>query len=305
MFTAATPPPSESSRRRTRRSSVAARLLVVLALGALTACGANRRDPVQRAVRPADLTWRKRAQPGGMEAALQAYLNVDQAFPEDPRVLWRLSRMYTLMGDEAPEDAIRHYATAREFGLQCLMLEPSFAGVVLSRGGRVVPAAAGELTEESKECLVWTVISWSRWVRARGTAGVGLDHAVLAALGTKAAELAGSWGSGRGHYAEGLALSLPPVVLEPDLAGAKAAFERAIAAAPERHSPKVDLALHVLRPMGKGVRAEELLREVAEATVPADDPELLEDRRAIRLARAALGLPELETEPFEGAPAEG
>jgi len=299
-----TVPRSPSTRRGWLEAlrRVAVSVAVLVAIG----CGGNRRDPVLRAVRPADQAWRKRADPGGLDTALQAYLNVDQAYPEDSRVLWRLSRMYTMLGDESPADAVRHYATAREFGLRCLMLEPSFAGLVISRGGRVVPAAAAELTEESKECLVWTTIAWTRWVRARGTAGVGLDHAVLSAMGARAAELAGDWGSGRGHYAHGLALALPPPALSPDLKGAKAAFERAIDAAPERYTPKVDLALYVLQPMGKTDKASAMLREVAEATIPADDPEKLEDRHAINRARAALGMEPLppEAPPEPEVPAE-
>jgi len=168
------------------------------------------------------------------------------------------------------------------------MMEPSFAGVVLSRGGMVVPEAAAEVTEASKECLVWTVIAWSQWVRLRGAAGVGLDLETLAALGARAEELAGNWGGGRGHYAHALALSLPPPALGPDLEGAKAAFERAVAPAPERYPPKVELALYVLPKLGESVEAETILREVAEATVAEDDPEFLEDRNAVERARRAL-----------------
>ena len=275
-----------------RRS--ASRWWCVLALGIAVACGGQRRDPVLRAMKSADRLWRDRNQPGGISDALQSYLDAEQAFPDDARVLWRLARMYTMMGDLAPEDATRHYATAREFGLRCLMLEPSFAGLVISRGGQIVPAAAAEITEESKECLVWTVIAWSRWVRMRGTAGVGLDHPVLAALGAQAEVLAGSWGAGRGFYAHGLALALPPRSLDPDLDAAGAAFERAIDAAPDRLPPKVDYALYVLEPSGRSDEAKALLRKVAEAKVPEDDPEVLEDRHAVDRARAELGLPPVE-----------
>jgi hypothetical protein len=269
------------------------RLGLILGL-ALAACGGNRRDPVARAARAADAEWRQRAMPGGLDNALQAYLNLDQQFPSDPQVLWRLARMYTTMADADPDTAIRNYATAREFGLRCLMLEPSFAGLVISRGGMVVPEAAKELTEDSKECLVWTVIAWSRWVHERGSAGVGLDHEVLAALGNRAGELAGDWGLGRGYYAKGLALSLPPKALNPDLTGAKQAFEEALAESPERLTPKVDLALYVYQPRGKLDEVRQMLQEVVDVDVPTNDPEAMEDLHAQRRARAALGLPPVE-----------
>ncbi len=276
--------------RVSQRNRFSARWLVCVALVlSMIACGASRRDPVIRATRVADVAWRQRAEPDGLEKSLQVYLDLDADYPEEARVYWRLARVYTTMGDDDPSLAVRHYGVARELGLKCLMLEPSFAGLVVSRGGLVVPAAADELTEVSKECLVWTVIAWSRWVRARGAAGVGLDLDAVTALGTQAAALGGSWGFGRGFYAQGLALSLPPPALRPDLEGARAAFEKAIEAAPERLTPQVDLALYVYRPLGEDAKANALLRSVANATLPKNDPEEMEDLHAQARARAALG----------------
>lgn len=278
-----------SSPRQHRRRSVRLfhRLGLALAVAGLAACS-SKRDPVIRATRMADTTWRNRATEGGLEQSLQAYLDLTLQYPQDSRVFWRLARVYTLMGDDDVDSAVRFYGTAREYGLQCLMLEPSFEGVVLSKGGLVTPSAAEQLTEESKKCLVWTVIAWSRWVRARGSSGVGLDHDVLAVLGEQAAAFGGDWGSGRGHYAHGLALSLPPLVLEPDLEGAEAAFQRSIAAAPERLAPKVDLALFVYRVQGRHADADALLREVAAVVLDESDSELLEDQHAQDRARLAL-----------------
>lgn len=261
--------------------------LVSLAVG----CSVNRRDPVVKATRVADLIWRARADPGGLDQALQGYLTLNTRFPDDSRVLWRLVRLYTLMGDRDPDEAIRHYATAKEFGLQCLMLQPSFSGLVTSRGGRVVGKAAAELTEEDRECLVWTVIAWSRWVQARGPGGVGIDLEPLQALGNRGAEIAGGWGMGRGYHAQALALSLPPPSLGPDYKGAKAACDKAIEAAPGRLVAQVDCAEHVLRPMGASEEADRILRSVAEITPSTEDANLLEDRIAVARACRALGRP--------------
>ena len=272
-------------------------LVGALLVGPATSCGGARRDPALKAARDADLLWRARADPGGVEAALQAYLSVDEAHPDDQRVLWRLARMYTVMGYVEPNDALRHYATAREFGLRCLMLQPSFAGVVQSRGGKVVPLAASELTEEDMECLVWTVIAWSRWLEVRGSAGGGIDLGILQALGNQAAELGGGWGAGRAYYAKGLSHALPPAVLDPNWKAAREAFEASIDAAPDRLTPKVDYALLVLRRTGEEEAANKLLEEVVAYVIPDSDAEKFEDQRAQVRARAALGLPEPESAP--------
>lgn len=272
----------------------------VLALVGLSAgCAGNRRDPVIKATRAADQVWRTRADPGRLEDALQGYLTLNTRFPDDSRVLWRLVRQYTLMGDRDPDDATRHYATAKEFGLQCLMLQPSFSGLVTSRGGRVVGRAAAELTVEDRECLVWTVIAWSRWVQARGASGVGLDLEPIRALGNRGVEVGSEWGKGRAYHAQALALSLPPPSLGPDYKGAKAACDKAIAAAPGRLVTQVDCAERVLKPMGKAEAADRILRSVAEITPASNDVNLLENRIAVIRACRATGRP---IPDFEGAP---
>ena len=274
-------------------------VLVALTLG----CNGNRRDPVVKAARVADQLWRARAEPQGLENALQAYLSLNTRFPDDSRVLWRLTRLYTLLGDRDPDDALRHYATAKEFGLQCLMLQPSFSGLVTSRGGRVVAKAAAELTVEDRECLVWTTIAWSRWVRARGAGGVGIDLDPLAAMGNRGVEIAGDWGMGRAWHAQALALSLPPPSLGPDYKGARQDCDKAIAAAPGRLVAQVDCAEFVLRPMGKDAAADKMLRAVAEVVPSTEDADLLEDRLAVIRACRALGLPEPDFSRSSDAPA--
>jgi hypothetical protein len=262
--------------------------MVALSLG----CGGDRRDPVIKAARGADQIWRARADPGGLENALEAYQDLNTRFPDDSRVLWRLARLHTLLGDRDPDSAIRHYGAAKEIGLECLMLQPSFAGLVTSRGGQVPAKAAAELGEEDRECLVWTVIAWSRWVGTRGPAGVGLDLAPIKALGNRSVEVAGNWGSGRAYHAQALALSLPPPSLGPDFVGAKAACDKAFESAPGRLVTRVDCAEFVLAPMGDPEAADAILRQVAQV-VPADgDAELLEDRLAVSRACRLLGLPE-------------
>ena len=274
-----------------RWTSIIRRLALSLAVMSL-ACGVDRRDPVSKAARGADQLWRSRADPGGLERALTAYEDLDARFPGDSRVLWRLARLHTLLGDRDPDRAVRQYGIAKELGLQCLMLQPSFSGLVLAQGGMVPPKAAKELAEEDRECLVWTTIAWSRWARARGPSGVGLDLATIVSLGNRSVELAGNWGNGRAFHAQALALSVPPPSLGADFEGAKAACDKAIEASPERLVVRVDCAEFVLRPMGKTEEADAMLRKVAEIVPAQDDADLLEDRLAVIRACRALGLPE-------------
>ncbi len=278
--------PSRKGKCGQRLSLVCLAWLALLAIS----CGGSRRDPALKAARQADIVWRTRASPGGLDAALQAYLSANLDHPDDGRILWRLARTYTLLGDLEPESALRHYASAREFGLRCLMLEPSFAGLVQARGGIVIPAAAKELTEEVDECLVWTVIAWSRWMQTRGSAGVGIDLAPLLALGEQASVVAGDWGSGRGYHAYGLALAMVPDILEPNFAVAEEALQKAIAAAPDRLPAKVDYATLVLLRTGREEEARQMLEEIARAQPDPNGPELLEDRCAIQWARRQLDL---------------
>ncbi len=270
------------------------RLLVGAAMSLVVACGANRRDFVDKRLDTLDLAYSQRGDDKQLENALRGYLQLNERFPGDRRVLGRLARAYTVRAELSQgDDALRDFGTAREFGLECLMQQGSFAGLVVANGGLVVPAAARELNEEDVGCLVWTVVAWSRWIHERGAAGVGLDHKVLISLASRAVELDPRWGRGRVQYALGLAHALPPDVLEPKLGKAKGAFEEAMAVAPDRLSVQVDYAHLVLRRMGAVDEADAMLRKVSDIVVSDDEADRVENIAAIAEARKLLGLPPL------------
>lgn len=275
----------------------------LLGLG-LAACGGGK-DFVDKRLDTLDAAYQRRSSPAQLDDAVRGYLQLNERFEGDVRVLGRLARAYTVRAELGHgDDRLRDYSTAKEFGLECLMQRGSFAGLVIANGGMVVPAAARELEPDDVGCIVWTVIPWARWVHERGAGGVGLDHEALIALARRAVELNERWGRGRSQYALGLALSLPPDVLDPKLDKAGAAFEGAMSIAPDRLSVQVDYALHVLERTGATDKAEELLRKVAETGLAEDESDRAENEAAINLAREVLGMPPL-AEPAADAAGEG
>ncbi len=265
-----------------------------LALALVSGCGGGR-DFVDKRIDTLDAAYRQRSSPGQLNEALRGYLQLNERFPGDRRILGRLARAYTVRAELGiAEDQIRDFATAREFGLECLMLQGSFAGLVSANGGKVVPAAARELQEEDVGCIVWTVLPWARWVHERGAAGVGLDHQALIALAKRAVELNPRWGRGRSQYALGLAQALPPDMLDPKLDKAKEAFAGAMEIAPDRLSVQVDYALFVLRRTGATEEADAMLQRIAETGLADDESDRSENEAAINQARRILGMPPLE-----------
>lgn len=258
----------------------------ILAL-ALSGCGGAKRDALERRLAEADALYRSRGE-GGLTAMVESHLSLNDRFPDNPEVLWRLSRAYALLGDVEPETAERHYANARDFGLRCLLLNGSFAGLAAAQGGRVTKAAVAELPEESVPCVVWTAMGWARLVDTRGAAGMALDLEPIEALARRAVELDPRYGSGRAQHALGLALALPPDVLDPNLKAADAALQEAIAQAPGRLQVQVDHAAQVLLRRGERDAALRRLREVAAHTPKPADPDLAEDLAAAAHARALL-----------------
>lgn len=269
------------------------RLLPLLSLLLLVGCARWRgggREPVDKQLRRADALWKRRGEPGQLEPLTQAYLDAYALSPEDPRVLGRLARIYVLHGDLAATDPLQHYGSAKEFGLRCLMLRANFAAQVTAAGGRVSPKAVSQAEDEDLECLAWTTIAWSRIALARGP-GMGLDYAVIDAMGARTLALSGADGDGRGALARGLSLAVVPRVMGAKIDEAKAQLEAAAARQPERLGRQVDLAVHGLHRVDKQAEAD-LLRAVAEAPAPPEGPSRPEDLAAQRRARRLLGMPE-------------
>lgn len=272
------------------------RLLPFLGLVILLSCSQRRgrgaAGVIAQELATADALFAQRADPAALEAAIRAYLDLHRRLPGDSRVLWRLSRAYTLRGYAADgPDRVNDMLTGREYGLRCLLQRPEFAASVQGTSGVVTADALVDLTEGDLPCLAWSTLSWARWLHARGPAGAAIDLDVVEAMGRKVAELGGeSFGGGRALAAEGLALSLRPLMLGGTLEEARQALEQAAAAAPDRLTPKADLALLVLIPQGKTAAADAVLREILDHPVRESESDHPENLRAQQRARQALGL---------------
>ena len=94
--------------------------------------------------------------------------------------------------------------------------------------------------------------------------------------------------NGRPYAALGLALALPPKPLKPKLKKATEAFRAAMEMAPTRLTPKVDYAQYVVAVQGQQVQWSRLLNEVINTPVDEEDPDRMENQRAIQRARALL-----------------
>jgi hypothetical protein len=287
--------------RWARRIGLAVGIFVGAAASGCAALQRGGRDPVERSLRRADALYKKRAEPGQLEAALQAYLDALGIDPDDTRVLGRLARSYVLRADLDSADPLTDYGTAREFGLRCLSLQPAFSGQVASAGGRVTPKAVAQIQGEQLDCLRWTSIAWSRLALARGP-GMSLDFAAIDALGARTLALSGNDNDGTGALARGLSLAVVPRVMGPDLDGALQQLRVASSKAPDRLSRQVDLAVYGLHRVNKA-EARAVLEAVVAAELSPDAAEAAEDRAARARARRRLGLP-VEALPGEGLPDE-
>jgi hypothetical protein len=254
-------------------------------------CSAQKRDRSSLATRiltNGDTLYRSRAEIWELDKAIQWYLSGVREFPENAKLMGRLARAYTVRAYAHLPDGLDGFATAREFGLRCLMTEPAFGGLVQSAGGAVTVRAVETLESDRIGCMTWTSLAWSRWLADRGVIGAAIDLEATIALASRAVDVKGDYDKGRPHAALGLALALAPEPLNPDLERARRALNKATSIAPSRLTPIVDLAQYVSAVEGKDGEWNALLRRVVDETVAEDDPDRLENLAAIQRAQALL-----------------
>lgn len=248
-----------------------------------------------RYITEGDRFFMQRADPEKLDQAIRAWQEGLLAVPEDPILLGRLAQAYTTRALSNPVHSPDGFIVAREHGVRCLKTDTFFAGVAQTYGGRLVPRALRTVSVELIDCLVWTSISWSRWLQIHGAAGAALDLEIITALAQKAVELDATHDRSRPQHALGLALSLPPEPLEPDRAGAEAALTAALKAAPDRWWIEVDLAEMIYGPADQTDRFTEILIEIAGRSPDAHPQESLENSSAITHAELLL-----QTSPLPG-----
>ena len=271
--------------------SVIARTAWVIGLATLLSCSSKNREQSglwRKIVRNGDKLYADRDDLRALDQAIQWYLSGIREFPEEPKILGKLSLAYAARAYGHPGGGADGYATARRYGLNCLRTDASFEGLLQASGGAVTRRAVETLEADRVECMTWTSLAWSRWMDQRGVMGTSIDLPAVKALARRAVEVDPDYDNGRPHAALGLALSLAPKPLSPNLKRARKSFAKAIELAPTRLTPVVDLAQYVSAPEGNVEEWTRLLNEVVSATIEDGDPDTLENKRAIQRAEALL-----------------
>ncbi len=245
-------------------------------------------EAVEACVARGDALYAERAQMARLDAALAVYQEALSLSPTSTLVLARLTRAHVARAYGFPETGQDGYRLAREEGLRCLTGAADVQGAVDAAGGVFGPRAADAVDPEQRECLLWTTTAWARGVQDLGLEGASLDQKVLVALAERTLKLSAQPDDGQASATLGLALALPPSPLGPDLERAQDQLLAAIRARPDRLSPKVDLAVMVYGRRGDTDAWRRLLEEVAATDIKPEDPDALEDRRAVLRAQEAL-----------------
>ena len=235
-----------------------------------------------------DRFYMQRSDPEKLDQAIQAWQDGLLVVPEDVTLLSRLAQAYTTRALSNPDHSPDGFIVAREHGIRCLKTDTFLAGVAQTYGGRLVPRALRTVDVTLIDCLIWTSISWSRWLQLHGAAGASLDLEIVASLAEKAVELSADHDRGRPLHALGLALSLPPAPLGPDLDAAEAALSAALEASPDRWWIEVDLAEMIYAPTDQTENVHALLSAVTARSPDAYPQEFLENRAAISHAEQLL-----------------
>ena len=265
------------------------RSVTVLCALFLTGCATGPRERSNqsaRFIRSGDQVYSQRIDRAELGRAIEYYQQGTLRYPSEPRPLGRLARAFTVSEYGHGGSVSNGYESARSYGLQCLMLEASFGGLVSAAGGKLTRRAVETLERDRIGCMTWTSIAWARWLVARDVVGASIDIEAVQMLAARAVEVFPTYDGGRPYAALGLALALPPSPFKPDLKAARVAFGHAARISPNRLTPIVDLAEFVSAPQGRESEWNALLNRV----VSSDPGEVdtLENNAAIQRAEALL-----------------
>ncbi len=254
------------------RSTVLA-CAVVLVVGCLR--GERRlEEGFQAALARADAAWEAR-DVEGFEAVATALDAADALIPGRPEASWRRARLSVGAGiaEEDEVEAMRHFATARVAGLDCLARAGAVEATARERFATVVA-----IPPSARPCVDWTALAWSQWITLFGGGGAAVDLERVDQLIAWAAD--GQIGARGPHagialWAEGLLFAARPEVEGRDLARAGRALTEASAQRPRELSIRADLVLRVAQPTDDQETIATQVRRVT--SLQAATPE---DRRA-------------------------
>lgn len=143
-------------------------VLALLSVGCAAARVRRHKDPLVAQLAAADALWERRAEVGGFDQALGALVNILPGAPNDPRLLYRLSRAQWVAGRIASDDALSQFEAGRAYGFRCLLANPGFAEASHRAGDRIDAAAVAALTDADVPCVAWAVANAVATVETRG-----------------------------------------------------------------------------------------------------------------------------------------
>jgi len=269
---------------------------VVVSAAACKGRRGDERSQLDVALVAADALYAQRADEEKLREAQQAYFAMLADTPDDPEVLWRLSRAYTAFGYGYPDspadlcgspgepDPALCYTLALEFAFRCMEANPAWSSRLAINDGHISKRVAAALGEREVPCVREGVQAWTRWTELRGpSAALYLES--ISWLSKRMGELneedegarpdwVSDWGVAMGQ-------ALAPEATLPDMAVAEASFEAAIVAEAELATPRADRAIHLLA-QSDSVALDLEIERIRE-DCPTDDshPWALENRRAL------------------------
>ncbi len=199
-------------------------------------------DPRAQALAAADMRFRDRGtDPGALDAATAAWTVLLDGSARDAGLHARLAHAAWIRGRAAaadPSAARVHFEIAEESGWTCAMATPGFAARVRRAGGNPSVEAIPEMDPVDAPCLAWAAAGMLEVTALRG-AGAALDLATLDALrgylhahpDAAAAPWEPEGLPGFDDWIDARRALLADDALERQ--GARGAFDRAVAAAPD------------------------------------------------------------------------
>ena len=283
-------------------------ILIVVAALTSTACRGRRgdeRSQMEIALAAADRLYDQRVDEQKLREAQQAYLDVLAENPDEPEVLWRLSRAYTAFAygyPDAPADTCGSpgvadpalcYTLALEYAFRCMEANSAWTSRLALNDGYISKRVAASLGAREIPCMNEGIQAWTRWTASRGpSAALYLDS--ISWLSRRLAELNGEEGGPEwvSAWGAGMSEALAPAAMQPDTEAAAVSFETAVSLADELATPRVDRVIYLLA--RTDASSTQLLREEAErirADFPTDvsHPWALENRRALERLESLTG----------------
>lgn len=274
-------------------SRVAACIVLLTVCG--SACKGRRgdvRSEVELALTAADALYDQRVEPERLLESQQAYLAVLAESPNDPDVLWRLSRAYSAFAygyPEAPGDPCGSpgvpapalcYTLALEYAFQCMEANPAWSSRLAINDGNISKRVAASLGTQELPCVREAIHAWVRWAELRGpSANLYLES--ISWLSVRTGDLSKATPDWITGWGQGMTEVLASDAAGPDLEAAQANFELSIGLADGLATPEVDQLIHLTARDDRSGLSDAIGGLEAKYPTDVSHPWALENRRAL------------------------